>query len=681
MNKMKLSSRIRLGFAALIVIMLTLSAASIYLLSPVQTSAKVMQTECLPMIEAISGFNVALGQASFEMRGYTFTEDRNYLTAALNQYKLMTEEFAKIRRIVDGQPSFADLRSSIAQADQLVSGLGTNFTNLEGIADNVASSRDQMRKLAGDFTTKALEFQKFQEDRAREELVNHGFDVKSTVASRSFRLERLLLIDNFLVLGSAIQADTWEAYVKHDPALVEDRLMKSLAAIKPELQTDLDSSRTDEARRILGDAVRAIDGLQKEAATYKETLAKWRVSMAERVDLIDKSTRLANSVLNSVLSTTESISEANLTAVSRITQTLVIGSLVALALSIFLAVIITSNVTSQINHIIDILSAGSMEVDEASGMLADASGKLAEGATENAASLEETSAALEQLSSMTARNAENSGEANSLMQETQGAVTTALSSMTDLGQAMEGIASSGEKIGRIIKTIDEIAFQTNLLALNAAVEAARAGEAGAGFAVVAEEVRNLAIRSAEAAKNTAQLISFTIQNISSGTSLVETANSNFGSVAEFSQKVAHLLSDVAEASKEQAQGIGQITTAMVQMDKVTQGNAAAAEESASAAADMNRQAGLLLEAVDNLTQLARGPQASISKTLSASSRRPKARSVSAAPRTPALGPPPAPRAIPAKTKALPPSPPKAAAKKPVSKADEEFPMDDDFSDF
>lgn len=211
-----------------------------------------------------------------------------------------------------------------------------------------------------------------------------------------------------------------------------------------------------------------------------------------------------------------------------------------------------------------------MEVDEASGM-------LAEGVTENAASLEETSAALEELSSMTARNAENSGEANSLMQETQGTVETALTSMTDLGKAMEDIASSGEKIGRIIKTIDEIAFQTNLLALNAAVEAARAGEAGAGFAVVAEEVRNLAIRSAEAAQNTAQLISFTIQNISSGTNLVETANTNFGSVAEFSQKVANLLSDVAEASKEQAQGIGQITTAMTQMDKVTQGNAAAAQ--------------------------------------------------------------------------------------------------------
>ncbi|MDR1608689.1 MAG: methyl-accepting chemotaxis protein [Deltaproteobacteria bacterium] len=220
--------------------------------------------------------------------------------------------------------------------------------------------------------------------------------------------------------------------------------------------------------------------------------------------------------------------------------------------------------------------------------------------------MEETSAALEELSSMTKRNSDNAMEANSLMSQGADAVAKAENSMTNVITAMEHIATSGNEIGKIIKTIDEIAFQTNLLALNAAVEAARAGEAGAGFAVVADEVRNLAIRSADAAKNTADLIAATISNIASGSEMVNSTSENFQTVAAISVKVAQLVSEVAEASKEQSQGINQITTAMSQMDKVTQNNAASAEESASAASSLSVQAGNLMNAVDQMSQIVHG---------------------------------------------------------------------------
>ncbi|MDR2946164.1 MAG: methyl-accepting chemotaxis protein [Candidatus Adiutrix sp.] len=249
------------------------------------------------------------------------------------------------------------------------------------------------------------------------------------------------------------------------------------------------------------------------------------------------------------------------------------------------------------------LSDDSRELNLVSQQLSGSSGELADGATKNAASLEEVSAALEELSSMTERNADNSSEANSLMHETRGTVQSTMASITDLEKAMSDIATSGEKIGRIIKTIDEIAFQTNLLALNAAVEAARAGEAGAGFAVVAEEVRNLASRSADAARSTATLINYTIINIQAGAALVATATANVGAVSESSGHVGNLLADVAEASKEQSQGISQITSAMLEMDKVTQANAASSEESAGAASNLFNQAQVLSAAVDELNLL------------------------------------------------------------------------------
>ena len=670
MNKMKLSSRIRLGFTALIVIMLVLNAVSIYLLAPVRTSAAVMKDECLPMIEAVSKFNVAMGQAIFAVRGYTYSEEKAYMTQALDELGKLQAGFQDMRKVVESKPGFADLRSATPGAAALIDALGANFRKLDAIGQNIVSARTSLTELTAAYSAQALEFQKFQETKAREELVEHGFDVGSTKDRREYRLHRVLLTSELLALGANVQLDVWEAYGQHDVTLVE-RLEQNVTVIDRNVQADLAETVDDEARRILQAMAGTVDGMKSQAVAFKKALSDWRASLSERVKLINDLNGVAELVLQKILTTTDGISDVNYSAVSRVTQAQIVGAAVALLLSLILGWLITSNVNRQINSIIDVLSEGSLEVDEASSSLADASNKLAEGATENAASLEETSAALEELSSMTARNAENSGEANVMMQDTQGAVTTALGSMTDLAKAMEDIASSGEKIGRIIKTIDEIAFQTNLLALNAAVEAARAGEAGAGFAVVAEEVRNLAIRSAEAAKNTAQLINYTIQNISSGTALVDTANSKFGSVADYSSKVADLLSDVAEASKEQAQGIGQITTAMVQMDKVTQGNAAAAEESASAASEMNRQAGLLLEAVDSLASLARGPKGPASgRSLT---KLPGGRKAAPAISGPAKSA--APKSLPQAASA------KAPPAKPVSKADEEFPMDDDFSDF
>jgi methyl-accepting chemotaxis protein len=206
---------------------------------------------------------------------------------------------------------------------------------------------------------------------------------------------------------------------------------------------------------------------------------------------------------------------------------------------------------------------------------------LSDSSSQQAASIEETSASLDEMASMTRRNADNTSEANNLMVTVREAIEKSNKAMTELTRSMTDIARASEETQKIIKNIDEVAFQTNLLALNAAVEAARAGEAGAGFAVVADEVRNLALRATDSAKNTANLIQDIVNKVRGGEKLVSVTNDAFGSVISSAKKVQELMEEIAAASKEQSDGIHQINGAVAEMNRVTQQNAANAEELAS----------------------------------------------------------------------------------------------------
>jgi len=255
------------------------------------------------------------------------------------------------------------------------------------------------------------------------------------------------------------------------------------------------------------------------------------------------------------------------------------------------------------------LASGAEQVTSASRQVASASQQLSEGATEQASSLEETSASLEEMSSMTRQNADHARQADRMIQETVQEAHRGREAMGHMVEAVGRIKRSADETVKILKTIDEIAFQTNLLALNAAVEAARAGEAGKGFAVVAEEVRNLAMRSAEAARSTASLIEESQKNADQGVATSSQVDEVLKRIQEQVGKVTQLVGDVSSASQEQARGVDQINAAVSQMDRVTQANAASAEESASASEELSAQANELREMVRRLQRIVDGRSA------------------------------------------------------------------------
>ncbi len=346
-----------------------------------------------------------------------------------------------------------------------------------------------------------------------------------------------------------------------------------------------------------------------------------------------------------------------------------VGVCVCAALALFAK----QSVTSNLGVLVEEVAQGAEQVRSAASQISSASQSLAQGTSQQAASLEETSASTEEINSMARRNSENSRAAADLVKQSDQRFEETNKFLREMVTAMSDINASSDKISKIIKVIDDIAFQTNILALNAAVEAARAGDAGMGFAVVADEVRNLAQRSAQAARDTAVLIEESIAKSNEGQRRTEQVAKAIHLITEQSQQVRTLVDEVHLGSQEQTRGIDQIGKAMIQMEQVTQRAAASAQESASAAEELTAQSAGLRDVVERLSQ-AIGTQAS-------SSAKP-------ANRTSAL---PAPRnsaksagsqSLSALSSAVARKPAKAVEpQSPVAAGKDAFPMDDNFIEF
>lgn len=288
---------------------------------------------------------------------------------------------------------------------------------------------------------------------------------------------------------------------------------------------------------------------------------------------------------------------------------LIILGISSLSLMISLGLVIANSITRPIQQAIGELTTGSSEVSAASAQVEAASHALAEGTQEQSASIQETSSTLEETASMVQQNNENTKQAAVMAKNAKDYAQKSNKEMATMMVSMGDLKQSSNEIAKIIKVIDEIAFQTNLLSLNAAVEAARAGDAGKGFAVVAEEVRSLAQRSAQAAKDTASIIEKNISLSEDSAGIAKNVNESLAQIDEEAKKVAELLEEISTATDEQARGIAEINKAVQQMEQVVEENAATSEESASAAQELSSQAENVSEIVRSLIVLVEGASA------------------------------------------------------------------------
>lgn len=417
------------------------------------------------------------------------------------------------------------------------------------------------------------------------------------------------------VIDADLMGQLAEAYKQNDQSLIEDRRAKVddtdlivkwlLAArehekqyfisggqqwndkVDEELLKILDMANDLKSRFQTASNIEEIDKVLVAVGQYRQAFDQFALLMAEQNKASDIMVKTARKVEEECAAATADQHAKMANQITMANSVMISTAVAAIVVGVLLSFFIIRSISKTLNRIIAGLKEGADQVASASTQVSAASQSLAAGAFEQAASLEETSATLEQVSSMTLQNAEHAQQAAGKTQEGNVIVDRANESMKELTVSMDELYQSSSATQKVVKTIDEIAFQTNLLALNAAVEAARAGEAGAGFAVVADEVRSLAMRAADAAKNTAALIEDTVAQVKVSAALLGTTNEAFAGISASSAKVSQLIHEIATASKEQSHGVGQINTAVAEMDQVTQGNAAAAEESASAAEELN----------------------------------------------------------------------------------------------
>jgi methyl-accepting chemotaxis protein len=596
MRNMTLGIKISLGFGLLILLAMLLGGTASYQNASVTHQVQ-LDREFLEALKTVGEAQEGFQTGMFNMRGYVNNFDKKLLELANADLAKAKKGLEQVKSLGAKGGDFAKLASGV---DGILSAQDKYENLVRQTVDRHNAEADTRKAMDADAAKFMRNCEQYLDGQAKK--LDQEASAGTPAEKIKERFKKTVQINDVIDLGNGVRVANFKAQAADDINLIKEAL-KNFEAMDKKL---------DELKPITRDPAdqKQLAEVKSAADSYKAEMTAMMGHMAGQHELGKTRGELANKILETIIAVNhdafksmDQSQQGTQQSVRSASVVMYAGIAVALLVGVLMAYFLTRSITRPIHSVIEGLSGGAAQVASAAGQVATSSQSLAEGAAQQAAALEETSSSLEEMASMTKTNADNANQADHLSQQTNSVLDQANQAMGELTKSMQDIAQASDQTSKIIKTIDEIAFQTNLLALNAAVEAARAGEAGAGFAVVAEEVRNLAMRAAEAAKNTAALIESTVKKVKDGSELVSRTNEAFSELAKSSVKVAELVGEIAAASAEQAQGIEQVNRAAVELDKVTQQNAASAEESASASEEMSAQAETMQGYVSELVGL------------------------------------------------------------------------------
>ncbi len=599
--KKRLASKIGGGFGLLLMVILAVGALAVMKMTGVNSLQEQLDQTYLEQVATVSAVERNWARAIFDLRGYAMTNDKTLLQKGQESLAAVRGSLRKALELAQAFPQLAVLQKRAMTALGKLDAYEKLVAQTKEAKDQLVDYQDFMDSAQDQFYQNAYELLHEENQGLAKEMAS-GAPQERLVAHQG----RVVLLSQIIEMGSQAWLSRYKLLTSTDAATVnaiqknvEDMRLKyddlvSMCRLEPQVQMKAAASRS-------------------AAEQYKSVLAGWLEQWQNLEELRHKRealaadiTALAQGASDDGLRGVRELSGQTVVSLSLASRRMLEGLALALALGLALTVLLSRGISRPIKAAVAALGQGAGQVAAASQQISQASLVLAEGSSQQASSLEESSATLEQMSAMTRDTTAHAKQANDLAKKAGQALEEAGAAMAQLTASMQRISQASQDSGKIVRTIEEIAFQTNLLALNAAVEAARAGQAGAGFAVVADEVRNLALKTSRAAQETAAIINQTLTTVRDGGEFLERTNQVLAQVNVTSREVSGLMDHIYAASAEQANGAEQVNQAVAQIDTVTQQHSASAQQAAAAAAELFGQSRMLRLTIGKLEALING---------------------------------------------------------------------------